>query len=235
MTDPNRPIDPQERPEVVHHTTINAAPTPERRSGGGGALAFIVGGLVVAALIIGFIVFSNGGFRRRGQGHQCRRRCEPAGTAGGSGDAGVAEYRTAVGAPAEPGTVQLSDDGRSFCVSGTTGHRWPRRGPAGDRPRPRGFAPASHRSASSGRRATGSELRRPRPARSRRPAPERRRWRVRTATPTAWSIHSQSRPHRTPTRTMSARGAAPLVRTAWRVSVVNLRAPAGSRISARTA
>lgn len=62
MTDPNRPIDPQERPEVVHHTTINAAPAPERRSGGGGALAFIVGGLVVAALVIGFIVFSNGGF-----------------------------------------------------------------------------------------------------------------------------------------------------------------------------
>lgn len=62
MTDPNRPIDPQERPEVVHHTTINAAPSPERRSGGGGALAFIVGGLVVAALVIGFIVFSNGGF-----------------------------------------------------------------------------------------------------------------------------------------------------------------------------
>ncbi|WP_296168692.1 hypothetical protein [uncultured Brevundimonas sp.] len=60
MTDPNRPIDPQERPEVVHHTTINAA--PERRSSGGGALAFIVGGLVVAALVIGFIVFSNGGF-----------------------------------------------------------------------------------------------------------------------------------------------------------------------------
>lgn len=62
MTDPNRPIDPQDRPEVVHHTTINAAPAPERRSGGGGALAFIVGGLVVAALVIGFIVFSNGGF-----------------------------------------------------------------------------------------------------------------------------------------------------------------------------
>ena len=60
MTDPNRPIDPQERPEVVHHTTINAAPA--RRSSGGGALAFIVGGLVVAALVIGFIVFSNGGF-----------------------------------------------------------------------------------------------------------------------------------------------------------------------------
>lgn len=61
MTDPNRPTDPQERPEVVHHhTTVNTA--PERRSGGGGAMAFIVGGLVVAALVIGFIVFSNGGF-----------------------------------------------------------------------------------------------------------------------------------------------------------------------------
>lgn len=60
MTDPNRPTDPQDRPEVVHHTTVNAA--PERRSGGGGVLAFIVGGLVVAALVIGFIVYSNGGF-----------------------------------------------------------------------------------------------------------------------------------------------------------------------------
>ena len=62
MTDPNRPIDPQDRPEVVHHTTVNTAPAPERRSGGGGVLAFIVGGLVVAALVIGFIVYSNGGF-----------------------------------------------------------------------------------------------------------------------------------------------------------------------------
>ena len=62
MTDPNRPIDPQDRPEVVHHTTVNTAPAPERRSGGGGVMAFIVGGLVVAALVIGFIVFSNGGF-----------------------------------------------------------------------------------------------------------------------------------------------------------------------------
>lgn len=62
MSDPNRPIDPQDRPEVVHHTTVNTAPAPERRSGGGGVLAFIVGGLVVAALVIGFIVYSNGGF-----------------------------------------------------------------------------------------------------------------------------------------------------------------------------
>lgn len=61
MTDPNRPVDPQDRPEVVHHTTVNTAPAPERR-GGGGVLAFIVGGLVVAALVIGFIVYSNGGF-----------------------------------------------------------------------------------------------------------------------------------------------------------------------------
>lgn len=60
MTDPNRPTEPHERPEVVHHTTVNAA--PERRGGGGGVLAFIVGGLVVAALVIGFIVYSNGGF-----------------------------------------------------------------------------------------------------------------------------------------------------------------------------
>ena len=63
MTDPYRPETPQDRPEVVHHTTVNAAaPGPERRSGGGGVMAFIVGGLVVAALVIGFIVYSNGGF-----------------------------------------------------------------------------------------------------------------------------------------------------------------------------
>jgi hypothetical protein len=61
MTDPNLPPErPSDRPEVVHHTTINN-PSPERSGGGGSAMAFIIGGLVVVAIIIAFVVFSQGG------------------------------------------------------------------------------------------------------------------------------------------------------------------------------
>lgn len=59
MTDPNvaPPRDPDGRPEVVHHTTINN-PQPER--GGNGWIGFLVGGIVVVLIIIAFVLFSNG-------------------------------------------------------------------------------------------------------------------------------------------------------------------------------
>lgn len=49
MTDPDRP-------EVVHHTTINNPP----RSSGSGWLGFVIGGLVVVVAIIGFVLWSGG-------------------------------------------------------------------------------------------------------------------------------------------------------------------------------
>jgi hypothetical protein len=57
MTDPSLP--PRDRPEVVHHSTINN-PAPAR-SGGNGWIAFLVGGLVVVAIIIAVVMYSNRG------------------------------------------------------------------------------------------------------------------------------------------------------------------------------
>ncbi len=62
MTDPNLPPTRDDRPEVVHHTTINN-PAPAGR-GGSGWLGFLVGGLVVVLIIIAVVVFSNGGLNR---------------------------------------------------------------------------------------------------------------------------------------------------------------------------
>lgn len=50
MTDPDRP-------EVVHHTTIN---NPPRQGGGNSWLGFVIGGLVVIVAIIGFVLWSGG-------------------------------------------------------------------------------------------------------------------------------------------------------------------------------
>ena len=52
MTDPNR-----DKPEVVHHTTINNPPT---RSGGNGGMAFIIGAIVVVLAIVAYVVWSGG-------------------------------------------------------------------------------------------------------------------------------------------------------------------------------
>lgn len=60
MTDPNLPPR-DDRPEVVHHTTINN-PAPDR--GGSGWIGFLVGGLLVVLVIIAIVVFSNGGLNR---------------------------------------------------------------------------------------------------------------------------------------------------------------------------
>ncbi|HYC67989.1 hypothetical protein [Brevundimonas sp.] len=61
MTDPNLPPR-DDRPEVVHHTTINNPSTGG--SGGAGWIGFLVGGLVVVLVIIAIVVFSNGGLNR---------------------------------------------------------------------------------------------------------------------------------------------------------------------------
>lgn len=50
MTDPDRP-------EVVHHTTIN---NPAPREGGSGWLGFLIGGLVVVVAVIAFVLWSGG-------------------------------------------------------------------------------------------------------------------------------------------------------------------------------
>ena len=55
MTDPDIP--PTDRPDVVHHTTINHPP----RSDGGSWMGLLVGGLVVVVIIIAVVVFSNRG------------------------------------------------------------------------------------------------------------------------------------------------------------------------------
>jgi hypothetical protein len=62
MTDPNVPPPRDDRPEVVHHTTINNPSTTERS--GSGWIGFLVGGLVVVLIIIGIVVYSNGGLNR---------------------------------------------------------------------------------------------------------------------------------------------------------------------------
>ncbi|MBF0665966.1 MAG: hypothetical protein IR159_10595 [Brevundimonas sp.] len=64
MTDPNvpPPRDPNDRPEVVHHTTINNPSSGDR--GGAGWIGFLVGGLLVVLVIIAIVVFSNGGLER---------------------------------------------------------------------------------------------------------------------------------------------------------------------------
>ena len=51
MTDPNN-----DRPEVVHHTTIN---NPPARSGGG-AMGFIIGAVIVVLSIVAYVVWSGG-------------------------------------------------------------------------------------------------------------------------------------------------------------------------------
>jgi hypothetical protein len=60
MTDPNvpPPRDPDPRPEVVHHTTINN-PGPDRS--GTGWIGFLVGGIVVVLIIIAVVMFAGGG------------------------------------------------------------------------------------------------------------------------------------------------------------------------------
>ncbi|HZW15809.1 MAG TPA: hypothetical protein VFF66_06100 [Brevundimonas sp.] len=62
MTDPNVPPPHDDRPEVVHHTTINNPSTGDR--GGAGWIGFLVGGLLVVLVIIAIVVFSNGGLNR---------------------------------------------------------------------------------------------------------------------------------------------------------------------------
>lgn len=64
MTDPNVPPPRDDRPEVVHHTTINN-PAPADR-GGSGWIGFLVGGLLVVLVIIAIVVFSNGGLNPAG-------------------------------------------------------------------------------------------------------------------------------------------------------------------------
>ena len=62
MTDPNVPPPRDDRPEVVHNTTINNPSTGDR--GGAGWIGFLVGGLLVVLVIIAIVVFSNGGLNR---------------------------------------------------------------------------------------------------------------------------------------------------------------------------
>jgi len=62
MTDPNVPPPRDDRPEVVHNTTINNPSTGDR--GGAGWIGFLVGGLLVVLVIIAIVVFSNGGLDR---------------------------------------------------------------------------------------------------------------------------------------------------------------------------
>ena len=62
MTDPNVPPPRDDRPDVVHHTTINN-PSGDR-GGGAGWIGFLVGGLVVVLIIIGIVVYSNGSLNR---------------------------------------------------------------------------------------------------------------------------------------------------------------------------
>lgn len=61
MTDPNIPPPRDDRPDVVHNTTIN---NPSTDRGGAGWIGFLVGGLLVVLIIIGIVVYSNGGLNR---------------------------------------------------------------------------------------------------------------------------------------------------------------------------
>lgn len=61
MTDPNIPPPRDDRPDVVHHTTIN---NPSGDRGGSGWIGFLVGGLLVVLIIIGIVVYSGGGLNR---------------------------------------------------------------------------------------------------------------------------------------------------------------------------
>ena len=54
MTDPNVPPPRDDRPEVVHHTTINN-PSSDR-GGGAGWIGFLVGGLLVVLICLGIVV-----------------------------------------------------------------------------------------------------------------------------------------------------------------------------------
>ncbi len=62
MTDPNVPPPRDDRPEVVHQTTINNPSNGDR--GGSGWIGFLVGGLLVVLVIIAIVVFSSGGLNR---------------------------------------------------------------------------------------------------------------------------------------------------------------------------